>query len=75
MGALKYEDEAADSVGATLKHGDEIGETAAKHGDEIVAGAENLKSQNLMEELANSGVKYTPEDVIMVTKTPDGTLM
>ena len=35
VGALKYGDEAADSVGATLKHGDEIGEQVVKHGDKI----------------------------------------
>lgn len=34
-----------------------------------------LKPQNYMDELAQSGVKYTPDDVIMVTKTPDGKLM
>ena len=34
-----------------------------------------LKPQNLMDELAMSGVKYTPDDVLMVTKTPDGKLM
>ena len=28
-----------------------------------------------MEELAQSGVKYTPEDVLMVTKNSDGKLM
>ena len=30
---------------------------------------------DLMEELAQSGVKYTPEDVLMVTKNSDGKLM
>ena len=28
-----------------------------------------------MEELAASGVKYTPEDVVMIAKTPDGKLL
>ncbi len=28
-----------------------------------------------MDELANSGVKYNPDDVVMVTKTPDGKIM
>ena len=35
----------------------------------------NLKPQNLMDELTQSGVKYTPDGVITVTKTPDGKLM
>ena len=35
----------------------------------------NLKPQNLMDELAQSGVKYTPDNVVMVTKTHDGKLM
>ncbi len=35
----------------------------------------NLKPQNLMAELANSGVKYNLNDVVMVTKTEDGTLL
>ena len=28
-----------------------------------------------MKELADSGVKYNPDDVVMITKTPDGTLV
>jgi len=38
-------------------------------------GSGELTPQNLMNELANSGVKYNPNDVIMVTKTPDGKLV
>lgn len=34
----------------------------------------NLDSK-LMKELANSGVKYNPDDVVMITKTPDGKLL
>lgn len=34
-----------------------------------------LKPADLMEELANSGVKYTKKDVLMVTKSIDGKLM
>ena len=34
-----------------------------------------LTPQPLMEELANSGVKFTPEDVVAVTKTPEGKLV
>jgi len=28
-----------------------------------------------MKELANSGVKYNPDDVVIITKTPDGKLL
>jgi len=28
-----------------------------------------------MKELADSGVKYNPDDVVMITKTPDGKLL
>ncbi|MBQ8327754.1 MAG: hypothetical protein IJX86_11870 [Lachnospiraceae bacterium] len=49
---------------------------------ESIAGVEggtdainNLKPQNLMDELASSGVKYNPDDVIAVTKTADGKLV
>ena len=35
----------------------------------------NLKPQNLMDELASSGVKYNPDEVITISKTPDGNLL
>ena len=38
-------------------------------------GISSLKPQNLLDELAESGVKYNPEDVIAVTKTVDGKLV
>ena len=38
-------------------------------------GSTDLKPQNLMNELKNSGVKYNPDDVLMITKTRDGKLM
>ena len=38
-------------------------------------GTSSLKPQNLLDELAESGVKYNPEDVIAVTKTVDGKLV
>ena len=34
-----------------------------------------LLPADLMDELANSGVKYNPEDVVMVTKNYDGHVM
>ncbi len=35
----------------------------------------HLKPQNLMDELAGSGVKYNPDEVIVITKTSDGHLL
>ena len=87
VGGLKYLDEA----GVLLKQGQNAAEAltdAAKHGDDLVdAGGElvyngakqldniELMPADLMEELAQSGVKYTPEDVLMVTKNSDGDLL
>ncbi|MCL2399814.1 MAG: hypothetical protein FWC91_08750, partial [Defluviitaleaceae bacterium] len=34
-----------------------------------------LRPQHLMEELAQSGVRHNPDDVIMVVRTPDGKLL
>ena len=38
------------------------------------AGESGLNS-NLLDELANSGVKYNPEDIVAITKTADGKLV
>ena len=62
---IKGADEASEFIEQTAKHGDELGQGAEKA----------LKPQALMDELAQSGVKYTPEDVATVVKTPDGKLM
>ena len=55
------------------------GKTAGKIADVLDEGGtdvlNNLKPQNLMDELASSGVKYNPDDVIAVTKTADGKLV
>ena len=44
-------------------------------GESGVETGKNLKPQELLDELANSGVKYTPEDVILVIKMADGKLV
>ena len=55
------------------------GKTAGKIADVLDEGGtdvlNNLKPQNLMDELASSGVKYNPDDVIAVTKTADEKLV
>ncbi len=65
--------------------GDAITEASAPHQDQNTfsdgryeRGAEvpnNLKPQNLIDELASSGVKYDPDEVIAISKTPDGNLL
>jgi hypothetical protein len=57
-------------VGKTLE---ELAERAAKEAAEKAAKA--LVPDELLKELAESGEKYTPDDVVMVTKTPEGKLM
>ncbi|MCL1976205.1 MAG: hypothetical protein FWG61_08605 [Firmicutes bacterium] len=41
----------------------------------IQALTKSLRPQEFLEELAQSGVKYTPEDVIAITKTSEGMLV
>ena len=45
------------------------------YADDLLESTKNCRSQNLMDELARSGEKYTPKDVIAIAKTPDGTLV
>ena len=59
-----------------LPEGEELGLDGVKAVVErCLDTIKNLKPQNLMDELANSGVKYNPDDVIAVTKMPDGKLV
>ena len=78
IGAIKNADEAADILKAFAKNSDEAADVL-KHADEVADTvsdvAKNLKPQNLMDELLNSGVKYNVDDVIAVTKTVDGKLV
>lgn len=52
---------------------------ADKVADDVVEdAAKAIKSglnSNLLDELANSGVKYNPEDIVAITKTADGKLV
>ena len=47
----------------------------AKQVENVVEGTGKLVSPNLMAELAQSGQKYTPDAVQMITKNADGKLM
>lgn len=62
--------------------GEELFEKAAKEtGEEILEkgireGTTNLyKNADLLDELANTGVKYNPDDLLAITKTTDGKLV
>ena len=66
-------DEVVDSVDDV--HLDNIQKNVDVVGEGGADALNNLKPQNLMDELASSGVKYNPDDVIAVTKTADGKLV
>ncbi|MCD7947775.1 MAG: hypothetical protein LUG13_05695 [Oscillospiraceae bacterium] len=53
--------------------GDIIGENNTEIGDKRTSGAK--LAEGLIKELAESGVKYNADDVMMITKTPDGKLL
>ena len=61
-----------DGIRTQIKQGVETGSDVLEGGTDVL---NNLKPQNLMDELASSGVKYNPDDVIAVTKTADGKLV
>jgi hypothetical protein len=71
-------DEVMGSLKKTIrKHGDE----AASSVDDVAEAVVNDVSQSIwknadyLDELASSGVKYNPDDVLAVTKTTDGNLV
>ena len=43
--------------------------------DEVKIGGEGGLNSGLLDELANSGVKYNPDDVVAITKNADGKLV
>ena len=47
-------------------------ESAAEDAGKVVESGLN---SDLLDELANSGVKYNPEDIVAITKTADGKLV
>ncbi|TDX89744.1 UNVERIFIED_CONTAM: putative toxin of predicted polymorphic toxin system [Lysinibacillus xylanilyticus] len=51
------------------------GKNATNVAETAIKGTGNLKPQGLMDELANSGVKYNPNDVVAVTKNADGKIV
>lgn len=74
------EAQGANKAGGLVKRGVSINKTEAEManasrgaGGPGVAG--NLKPQGLLDELANSGVKYNPDDVVAVIKNSEDKLM
>ena len=47
----------------------------AAHFEQVPRAGEGDLNSKLLEELANSGVKYNPEDIVAITKTADGKLV
>ena len=67
-----------DETGDILQDTVRLGEKAGDGGEalkEINGALESGLNSNLLDELANSGVKYNPEDIVAITKTADGKLV
>ena len=67
-----------DETGDMLQDTVRLGEKAGDGGEalkEINGALESGLNSNLLDELANSGVKYNPEDIVAITKTADGKLV
>lgn len=66
-------------TGKTADNVADIAEGAAKGAGNAAEDAgkvvESGLNSNLLDELANSGVKYNPEDIVAITKTADGKLV
>ena len=66
-------------TGKTADNVADIAEGAAKGAGNAAEDAGNVVesglNSNLLDELANSGVKYNPEDIVAITKTADGKLV
>ena len=66
-------------IGKTADNVADIAEGAAKGAGNAAEDAgkvvESGLNSNLLDELANSGVKYNPEDIVAITKTADGKLV
>ena len=90
VSAVDMMGDAADAVGDTAKgvkilgkieDAEDIADTAgdvaesARKAEKVIDGVESGLNSNLLDELANSGVKYNPEDIVAITKTADGKLV
>ena len=62
----------ADNVADIAEGAVKGAESAAEDAGKVVESGLN---SNLLDELANSGVKYNPEDIVAITKTADGKLV
>lgn len=78
--ALKTAERAGETMDAAADAGKNADELVETGGDVVYNGSKSfgdieLKPDDLMEELASSGKKYTEEDVILVTRNSDGDLL
>lgn len=74
IGSLKYTDEGIAIAKGFLKNTDNVTDVA-KRIDEIIESSEDLRPQALIEELSKSGQKHNIDEVIAITKTPEGKLL
>ena len=74
-GAAKGAGNAAEDAGKAGKGLEEAAKGAESAAEDAGKVVESGLNSNLLDELANSGVKYNPEDIVAITKTADGKLV
>ena len=74
-GAAKGAGNAAEDAGKAGKGLEEAAKGAESAAEDAGKVVESCLNSNLLDELANSGVKYNPEDIVAITKTADGKLV
>ena len=66
---------AAAAAGKGLKGAKAAKKTKPKKKNDLADTGSKGLNTNLLDELANSGLKYNPEDIVAITKTADGKLL
>ena len=74
-GAAKGAGNAAEDAGKAGKGLEEAAKGAESAAEDAGKVVESGLNSDLLDELANSGVKYNPEDIVAITKTADGKLV
>ena len=69
---LQEGSETVETIQSSLDVKEEVQTVVA---DEVKIGGEGGLNSGLLDELANSGVKYNPDDVVAITKNADGKLV
>ncbi|MBC2235412.1 hypothetical protein HCA79_11325 [Listeria seeligeri] len=70
---FKFVAEGIEDINKINKKADKVKEV--EKSTKKASGVNELLDKKLLDELAASGVKYNPEDVVMITKAPDGKLL